>query len=242
MLQDRKKRQEEVLEIIIKHYIETAEPVGSRFVARKLTLSSATIRNVMTDLEEMGFIAQPYTSAGRIPTDGGYRYYIDSLMRLRKLNEHIVRAIEEQYHQAMRSLEDVLEKTSHLMSSLTNYVGVTLLSQYEKVYLDGASHIIEQPEFKDLRKLYSLLKCLEEKTNILNLLSTDLDDRLIVHIGKENKSSYLNECSVVTRGYRMRGKSAGRVGVIGPKRMVYDKVIPTVELLADTVSKMLDEL
>ena len=133
MLQDMKSRREAVLEIIISHYIDTAEPVSSRYVAKKLKVSSATIRNVMVDLEEMDLITHPHTSAGRIPTDKGYRYYIDALMHLKKVNEHIVRMVEEQYHEAVRSLEDILEKTSSLMSSLTNYVGITLFPQDERV-------------------------------------------------------------------------------------------------------------
>ena len=242
MLQDIKERREAVLEIVISHYIDTAEPVSSRYVAKKLKVSSATIRNVMADLEDLDLIAQPHTSAGRVPTDKGYRYYIDSLMRVRRISEHIINMIKEQYNQAMISFEDVLEKTSHLISSLTRYVGVALFPQSEKVYLDGASYIVEQPEFKDFKKLYNLLRCLEEKANILNLLDSDLDDKLIIHIGKENRSSYLSECSVVTRGYRVKGVPAGRLGVIGPKRMVYEKVIPTVEILADTVTRILGEL
>ncbi|MFA4982489.1 MAG: hypothetical protein WC592_08510 [Candidatus Omnitrophota bacterium] len=243
MLKDSKKRQEEVLAIIVAHYVDTAEPVGSRFVSRKLGLSSATIRNCMADLEDMGFIMHPHTSAGRIPTDKGYRYYIDSIMRVKNLNEHMVRAINEQYDQAMRSLEDVMEKTCHLISGLTNYVGLTIFSQYDKLYMDGASHIIEQPEFKDLKKLYIILKCLEEKRDILNLLGDELnDERLTIHIGKENRSTRLSECSIVSRGYKMKGKVTGRVGVIGPKRMAYEKVIPTVEFLADTVTELLSEL
>lgn len=242
MLTNLKKRHEEVLDIIIRHYIETAEPVGSRFVARRLGVSSATIRNVMADLEDMGFIAQPHTSAGRVPTDKGYRLYIDSLMRIRRVNEHIIRIIEDEYRQAVRSLEDVLQGASSLISKLTNYVGIALFPKSEKLYLDGTSHILEQPEFKDFAKLYSLLRYLEEKANILNLLKSDLDDGLTIHIGRENHLSYLNECSIVTRGYRVKGKPAGRLGVIGPKRMVYERVIPTVELLADRVSSILDEL
>jgi len=243
MWPDFKKRHEEVLEIIIKHYIETAEPVGSRHVSRRLNLSSATIRNVMADLEDMGFITHPHTSAGRVPTDKGYRYYIDSLMRIRKINESIVRMIDDQYHHAVRSLEDVLEKTSHMISSLTNYVGITLYPQYERIYLDGASHILEQPEFKDIAKLHSLLKCLEEKRNILNILSSDFgNDDLKIHIGAEMKDGKLSECSIVTRGYKVKGKASGRLGVIGPKRMLYDKVIPTIEKLADTVSDILEEM
>ncbi|MFA5147484.1 MAG: hypothetical protein WC515_08940 [Candidatus Omnitrophota bacterium] len=242
MMANYNKRQEAILEIIVKHYVETAEPVGSRFVARRLGLSSATIRNAMADLEDGGFIMQPYTSAGRIPTDKGYRFYIDSLMRVRNVNEQVVKTVDEQYHHAIRSLEDALEKTSYLISDLTNYVGITLFPKNEKVYLEGASHIIEQPEFRDLRKLYALLKCLEAKREMLNLLVEDIDDdRLTIHIGKENKLNDLKECSIVTRGYKVRGKMAGRVGVIGPKRMVYEKVIPTIEFLATTLSDILEE-
>ncbi len=238
-----KKREEAVLEIIVRGYTESAEPVGSRLVARRLGLSSATIRNVMSDLEEEGFLMHPHTSAGRIPTDKGYRYYVNSLMHKRNINDDVVHMVEEQYHEKIRSLEDVLEKTSHLMSSLTNYVGVTLMPDIEKVYLDGASHLIEQPEFHDIKKLHSLFRCLEDKVAILKLLCGGIDDDgLTIHIGRENKSNYLSECSVVTRGYRVKGKKSGKLGVIGPKRMVYEKVVPMVELLADTVSTILNDI
>ncbi|MCM8790678.1 MAG: heat-inducible transcriptional repressor HrcA [Candidatus Omnitrophica bacterium] len=236
-------RQQEVLGMIVRKYVETARPVGSRYISRKLGLSSATIRNVMADLEDMGYIAQPHTSAGRIPTDRGYRYFIDSLMRVRSLSEQAAKSIQDEYSHAVRSLEGVLERTAHLISDMTNYVGLTLFSQYDKVYLDGASHIVEQPEFQDLRKLYALLRCLEQKRDLLNLLKEDFTtDALTIHIGKENVASSLSDCSVVTKGYKVKGKVSGRLGVIGPKRMVYEKVIPAVEFLADTVSDLLDEL
>ncbi len=243
MFRDAKARQEDVLALIVRRYVETAEPVGSRYIAKQLGLSSATIRNVMSDLEELGYITHPHTSAGRTPTDKGYRYYIDSLMHLKNVNDTMARSIKGEYFHAMRSIEDALECTSHLISSLTNYVGVTLFSEYHKLYLDGTSHIVEQPEFKDFRKLYYLLRCLEEKKAILDILADDFDtDRLIIHIGKETGSSYLNECSIVTRGYKVKDKISGRVGVIGPKRMLYEKVIPTVEYLADSMSDLLEEL
>jgi len=243
MQKDSKQRQAEVLSLIVRHYVETAEPVGSRYIAKQLGLSSATIRNVMSDLEESGYITHPHTSAGRTPTDKGYRYYIESLMRVKNVNEAAARSIKDEYAHSRRSLEDVLERTSHLISNLTNYVGVALLSEYHKLYLDGASHIVEQPEFKDLNKLYHMLKCLEEKSDIVDLLSNDSGSgQLTIYIGKENQSNSLSECSIVTRGYKVRGKVSGRVGVIGPKRMVYEKVIPTVEYLADAVSGLLEEM
>jgi len=241
MLKDFTKRQQEVFGIIVTRYIETAEPVGSRFVARRLDLSSATIRNVMADLEEAGFITQPHTSAGRIPTDRGYRYYIDFIMRTKRVGEDIIRLVDEQYHHTVRSLEDTLERTTHLISNLTNYVGITLYPQYEKVYLDGACHILEQPEFRDIKKLYGLLKYLEEKRSILGLLSDDFEnDDLTVHIGRELKMNNLNDCSIVTRGYKVKGRSSGRIGVIGPKRMLYDKVIPTIEILSNALTAALE--
>ncbi|MDD5428319.1 MAG: HTH domain-containing protein [Candidatus Omnitrophica bacterium] len=243
MQKDAKTRQAEVLSLIVKRYVETAEPVGSRYIAKELDLSSATIRNVMADLEDAGYITHPHTSAGRTPTDKGYRYYIESLMRVKSVNDNMARSIKDEYSHARRSLEDVLERTSHLISHLTNYVGVALLSEYHKLYLDGASHIVEQPEFKDLKKLHHILKCLEDKRDILEILSNDFEtDQLTIYIGKENQYNSLSECSIVTRGYKVRGKLTGRVGVIGPKRMVYEKVIPTVEYLADSVSELLEEI
>ena len=190
MQNDAKTRQEDVLALIVKRYVETADPVGSRYIAKQLGLSSATIRNVMSDLEDAGYIMHPHTSAGRIPTDKGYRYYIESLMRVKIVNEALTKSVKNEYTHAVRSLEDVLQRTSHLISNLTNYVGVALFSEYHKLYLDGASHIVEQPEFKDFRKLYIILRCLEEKRDIMDLLAGDFGtDKLTIHIGKDNRNS-----------------------------------------------------
>ncbi|MBN2453239.1 MAG: heat-inducible transcriptional repressor HrcA [Candidatus Omnitrophica bacterium] len=236
-------RQREVLELIVSRYVETAEPVGSRYISRKLDLSSATIRNVMADLEDLGYIMQPHTSAGRAPTDRGYRYFIDSLMHVRSVNQQVANSLRGGYGNPIRSLDDVLERTSHLISDVTKYVGLTLFSQCDKLYLDGASHIIEQPEFHDLKKLYSLLRYLEHKRDLLELLRHDFEeDGLTIHIGRENISNSLADCSIVTKGYKVKGKVSGRLGVIGPKRMMYERVIPAVELLADTVTDIFEEM
>jgi transcriptional regulator of heat shock response len=243
VLRDFKKRQEGVLSIIVRSYVETAEPVSSRTVSRKLGLSSATIRNVMADLEDAGFIVQPHTSAGRIPTDKGYRFYIDSLMKVKDVERGVAESVKAEYAHALRSLEDVLERTSHLISHVTNYVGVTLFSKYDKIYLNGTSHMIDEPEFQDFKKLRSLVKCLEEKRDILDILNNDLgDENVRIHIGHENKPGFLRDCSVVTRGYKVKGKTSGRIGVIGPRRMVYERVIPTIDFLADSVTLILEEL
>ncbi|MDD5680655.1 MAG: hypothetical protein PHI59_05400 [Candidatus Omnitrophica bacterium] len=237
------KRQEEVLRIIVNSHVHSAMPVGSTCVADILGLSSATIRNVMAELEELGFIMHPHTSAGRVPTDEGYRYYIDSLMQVKDLSGNIMGSIEENYHQGVNSAEDAMERTSSLISDLTKYVGITVVTQFEKVYLDGTSHILEQPEFRDFKKLYAIFRCFEDRDIILHILCGETDEgKLAISVGRENKLGYLQDCSIVSRGYKKRGKVSGRLGVIGPKRMVYERVVPMVDFLATMLSEVLDEI
>lgn len=236
-------RQEDVLRIVVNSHAQSALPVGSTGAAKTLGLSSATIRNVMAELEEMGYITHPHTSAGRVPTDEGYRYYIDSLMQIRELSGNIIDSIAEKYRRKVYSMEDVMERTSWLISDLTKYVGITVEPHLEKVCLDGASHILEQPEFRDFKKLHVIFRCLEDKISMLHFLCDDAyDESLAISIGGENKLTNLRDCSVVSMGYRRNGKMSGRLGVIGPKRMVYENVVPMVEFLADVVSKVINEI
>lgn len=237
------KRQEDVLRLIVNSHVDSAAPIASNFVADVLGLSSATIRNVMAELEEMDFIMHPHTSAGRVPTDEGYRYYIDSLMHMKDVSSNTIDTIEGNYHRGIRSVDDAMERTSALISDLTKYVGVAVVTQFEKVYLDGASHILEQPEFRDFKKLYTIFKCFEDKNTILHILCGETDGgALAISVGRENKLAYLRDCSVVSRGYKKKGKVSGRLGVIGPRRMVYERVVPMVEFLASALSEILDEI
>lgn len=119
-------RKKKILEAIIKSYIETAEPVGSRTIARKydLGVSPATIRNEMADLEELGLIEQPHTSAGRVPSDYGYRYYVDCLMEEYQLSPEEIAFVKQRYAEKVEQIEEVLERTGKLLSSITNYVAL----------------------------------------------------------------------------------------------------------------------
>ena len=125
LMDDRKRR---VLLAIIQDYILTAEPVGSRTISRKydIGVSPATIRNEMADLEEMGYIEQPHTSAGRIPSDKGYRYYVDFLMERLRLSEEEESFIYQYYDRKIAELEEVIRITSELISKLTSYAAITL--------------------------------------------------------------------------------------------------------------------
>ncbi len=336
------KRKETVLEAIVSCYIDSAKPVCSRVISKKMGLSSATIRNVMQDLEEDGYIKQTHTSGGRIPTEKGYRYYVDSLMHIKALTENQVMAIDEEYKFRMKSLEDILTSTSHILSKITNCAGVVILPKTEKndfqhidlvqigknqvlvilisragimkdfiitldypfdrgtlnkianllssilgemtldevknylaarlraerdssykiieearnlvshimlsnisgrLYINGTSHILAQPEFSDSEKIKAILNLVEDKDCLFDILSDDIRDLgTKIHIGRENKARTLTDMSIVTCGYRLMDNVAGRLGVIGPTRMDYMRVIPMVNFLAGALTHALGEL
>ncbi|GAW93454.1 heat-inducible transcriptional repressor HrcA [Calderihabitans maritimus] len=121
-------RKRKILQAIVQDYIATAEPVGSRTIARKYNLgvSPATVRNEMADLEEMGLLEQPHTSAGRIPSDQGYRYYVDCLMEKHQLADEERDYIRQKYTQKVKEIEEVIQRTSQLLSDLTNYTSLIL--------------------------------------------------------------------------------------------------------------------
>ncbi len=145
-------RKQKVLQAIIKDYISTAEPVGSRTIARKydLGVSPATIRNEMSDLEELGYIEQPHTSAGRIPSDRGYRYYVDCLMKKKKLNREEEKKILSSYRAKVKDVGTVLNQTNMIMSSMTKYTSIVTAPQFNKsslrhvqlVGLDGSKALV----------------------------------------------------------------------------------------------------
>jgi heat-inducible transcriptional repressor len=132
VLKDIIERQNKILEIIISSYVTTAIPIGSRLVSKRIGLSSATIRNIMSDLEELGYITHPHTSAGRIPTDKGYRRYIESLMRLKQINKEEQRRIEDKYKSQRRGIEDLIKKTAEVLANITHHTGIVLFPKFKR--------------------------------------------------------------------------------------------------------------
>ena len=131
---DIKLRSDKILGLIIDTYISTAEPIASRAISKKMrmTLSPATVRNVMSDLEEQGLIMHPHTSAGRVPTEKGYRHYIDKLMQASLITEEEKRAIDKEFKFRANELSALLDKTSHVLSSITRQAGIVLLPLLQK--------------------------------------------------------------------------------------------------------------
>ena len=328
-LDDRKLK---ILQAIIQNYLETGEPVGSRTISKytDLNLSSATIRNEMSDLEDMGFIKQPHTSAGRIPTDKGYRLYVDIL--LLEKNKELENMKGILIEKADR-LENILQQVSKLLAANTNYTTMITTPQYKKkvkliqlteigddqllavivfeknivknkiiklnaplnketilklnivfntflqgldltsinlpvitkmkeqageyreivndildaivqavaeeeelkIYTSGATNILRYPELSDIEKASELLYTLEEKKMLSNLIQHRMDDEesrgIQVYIGNETPIEAMKDCAVVTATYEIEEGVYGKVGIIGPKRMDYEKVVATLQNL-----------
>lgn len=339
-------RSQNILEAIVLEYIRSAFPVGSQTLTKNLDfkLSPATIRNIMADLEDTGYLLQPHTSAGRVPTEKGFRFYVDRLMedvlsqeeesgsnRYRRswpgkwedskgLFEETSRMLSTESHYAgmvlaprfsqtvFKQVDFILLRKNHLLaifvsqdgflherflvvdedytqkelnriaSYLNNEFRGTTLSQVKKrilalmkaeedmydqlmqkalelarkamslaqdgeLYLGGTAHILDLPEFSDVDKMKALFKAFEEKAMIVQLLDECLSTGGVqVLIGSENAFLGVPDCSLVIASYKRRDQTLGSLGVIGPIRMDYSKVIPLVSHTAKLISHALEEL
>jgi len=345
-------RKKQILQAVIRDYVDTAEPVGSRTIAKKydLGVSPATIRNEMSDLEELGYIKQPHTSAGRIPSNKGYRYYVDCLMDPQAdtiTAEEQSRIADAFKHQAA-NIDTLLNESCKLLSQLTNYTAMVIkpkqiignlerinlvkvdsehavvvmtdslgkithkiisipanitddeLMEMERllqqkltgislaqasnalmkevamqvlwhqqmlkqsmnllqdlvagdgqnagnVFVNGALNLLNQPEFRDVDKVRELLSALEVDDIVRQLIGRQTSPlggglgRTSVFIGDEIAADGMDSCSVVTTPYYINGQEAGTIGVLGPTRMPYSKVISLVESIGQQVTDKMKE-
>ncbi|OGW91424.1 MAG: hypothetical protein A3D28_00395 [Omnitrophica bacterium RIFCSPHIGHO2_02_FULL_63_14] len=263
-----KNRRDCIFKHIVHSYVETAEPVGSQALSKRfnLGLSPASIRNVMVELEELGLIAQPHTSAGRVPTERGYRYYVDSLMRPEPLAEREKGWIGRQMREA-RSMDSLVENVSKAVSKLTGNAAIIYIphmrrvsflnhlleelveaeklndffEEDEEVFIEGAFRMLAQPEFRDAARMGRLLQAFDEKSPIVRILIRDLEeDGLHVHIGSENAPAKLEGVSLVVRDCTLGGHPIGGVAVLGPIRMPYARIISVVDYVADSVGRAME--
>lgn len=327
-----------ILQAIIKNYLETGEPVGSRTISKytDLNLSSATIRNEMADLEELGFIVQPHTSAGRIPSDKGYRFYVDTMMQA---HEKEVEQLKDVLLEKEEKLDHMLKQAAKLMAINTNYATMvtaprssnntikflqlsriddahilaviviegnviknTVIDVEEKlddetmlklnillnthlnglsveninlglitslkqqagvygsiieevmdavaetikeddleIYTSGANNIFKYPELSDNQKASELINAFEEKHLLTQLIDEDESDNkneIKVYIGEESPIQTMKDCSIVTANYEFGDGMRGMIGIIGPKRMDYDKVVGTIKTIKSQLDTM----
>lgn len=333
-------RKTKILQAIIRNYLETGEPVGSRTISKytDLNLSSATIRNEMADLEEMGYILQPHTSAGRIPSDQGYRLYVDALMQEK---EREVVELKEMLLERQDKMETLLKQVAKVVAQNTQYAAMISAPQTKRnkvkfvqlsrvaenqilavivvegnviknnilsvtqelsdetllklnillnthlnglsideinlamisamkqqagshsdivsevidavaeaikadedleIYTSGTNNILRYPELADQQKASELINTFEEKKQLSDLVQETLaaedNTGIQVYIGDETPVQSMKDCSVVTATYELGEGMRGTIGIIGPKRMDYDKVVGTLR----TLQTQLDEL
>lgn len=341
-MQSLSKRGEEVLSSLISAFTSDGCAVGSATLAKYLgnRFSSATIRNIMGDLERIGLLTHKHTSGGRIPTEEGIRYYVDRLLKIESLPEGEISDIRSRYQDRSYNVANVFRKTSEILSRLSSYAGLVVAplvgevvikqmefitlskdrilgvfvgrdgqvenriinidhkftySDLEKInnycnrafygltlseardkvakelyetkreyddmirralllsqdmlldientelFVEGGSQLLSMPEFIESEKAGSLMDVLEEKRNLIDLLNNALEsDSVNVFIGSESGYDAISGCSVVSASYKKTGKVLGTLGVIGPTRMNYSKVIPVVDCTAKLMSDFLD--
>ena len=234
-------RRLEILRAIVDEYVETQEPVGSKAIAdkRSLGISPATIRNEMAVLEEEGLITQPHTSAGRIPTDRGYRLFVDKLATVKPLSTAERRAIET-FLEGASDLDDVVRRSAKLLADITKQVAVVKYpkigdSDGRQMAISGTAHLARSGEDLGLT-LSPILEALEEQVVLLRLLS-DAHSTVHVTIGSEQPDTSLQSTSLVTVGY---GSDAS-LGILGPTRMDYASSMAAVSTVARYVSRFITE-
>ena len=330
-------RRKKILQVVIHHFIKTGRPVGSNVLTEdyKFDLSPATIRNLMSELEEDGYLTHPHTSAGRIPTDKGYRTYVDSLMELQRLAIEEERRVRQEYNNRIREMEEVLLQTSRVLSSLSQFSGfvmtpkvevnqlqyiellpisenrvlvvlvthsgmvkhkiieanlpreklvelsnllndklrgLTLLEAKQRIvreieesqrvekeilnlarnlsseifnieediYIEGTSKVLTLPEFHDYEPMRCLLRLNDDKDLLMHVLDEDSrGDGVRVLIGSESSCEEFRNLSIVSSVYKDGENPVGVLGIVGPKRMEYPKMMALVSAVSKMVNKML---
>jgi len=226
-------RKKQVLNAIIKHFIETAEPVGSNtiLISYKFHVSPATIRNDMMALEESGLIYQPHTSSGRVPTDKGYRVYVDEMADYKKARHDALKtlALVQQEHTVAKVRERLHDGVS-LLARATNLVSFATTPDNPRTFFLGMSNVLKQPEFlNNAAQACEVMEMFEKRDNFIGTLnSLEITEKVRTFIGEENVLPQILSCSIIVTKYNKDGFT-GYFGLLGPKRMNYPFNIVMVE-------------
>ncbi len=240
---DYESRRRAILAATINMYIQEAVPVASEDIAQEFDLSPATIRNIFAELEEANYLTHPYTSGGRVPTNKGYRYYVDFLLSQTELVDVEKEQIARKYKRKISRVEEALDKTTEIISAITHYAGITYLPEgQDRVFYKGISLILNQPEFQDHQKIRLLIKIIEDKQYLVSIINRDFPDKVKVYIGDELGCVEMESCSLIVSSYRMKDKSLGRLEVLGPMRMEYRHTIPALGYISDVLTEVMNSI
>lgn len=240
---DLRARKDKVLGITVAQYIRTVSPVSSAFIAKEYLsdLSSATIRNILAELENEGYLTHPHISAGRVPTQKGYRYYVDYLIEEIQLLTDEKERIKKEYEKESLELEALLEKTSEVVSAITNYTSIISIDGCtNKVFCRGTGNIVSYLDYQDnVNKIGFILEELERKEKLLAFINQELQNKIDVYIGTEIKCRGIDSCSLVISKYKTHQGATGRIAVLGPTRMDYKKVISAIDYFAKLMGEII---
>jgi heat-inducible transcriptional repressor len=238
-------RKQKILGAVVHDYLHSAEPVSSDRLSKKYLkdISPATIRNELAALEDEGFLTHPHTSAGRIPADMGYRYFVDQLMKVKGLTPKEVEFIRGQYVSAGNNLENLLHTTLKVAATLSHLLAViTAPNMPFKVLSSGLTNIADQPEFRDTDHIRNILGLIEEEDEMAELTNEASSGEIVtIKIGSEIKHKRIKDCSIVISKYELPKHMTGTISIIGPTRMTYDKASAIVETVSQTLKKLLME-
>lgn len=234
-------RQKSLLLSIIAEFIETAEAVGSISLQNKynLRVSTATIRNEMADLVDLGYLYQKHLSGGRIPTTKGWRYFVDELDKnLKEIEKREQEEIEDNLVKRNASEEELIRESIGMLSSITGNASIALIDK--EIYYAGLSEIVDIPEFRDQDNLRRMLTILEDYYTLSKVLNKEnSDDEVKILIGEETDLDIFNDYSIIFTEIVINGDKLGYIAVLGPMRMRYNKVIPTIKYISSVVRNLL---
>lgn len=218
------KRQKDILAAVIEDYTNFAVPVGSKVLVERygFKISSATIRNDMNILEKEGYLHQPYISAGRIPTDKGYKYFVEEIMSNQELTLKEQKKLQQELLKLKAQHKRLSRTTAKLLSSFSGNFAISSLGKDFSEF--GIRELLYQPEFKKIDefcKVAEALDCIDE--NIEAILKKVKEEETKIFIGKDNPIKEISNCSLVVSPYRTRRGEKGVLAIIGPKRMKYAK-------------------
>ena len=232
-------RTKKILRAIVKEYILKAEPVGSKVLVNKynLRVSPATIRTEMKLLEMEGYISQPHTSAGRVPTNKGYRLYVDSLMPGKDLSQEQQKKIQTEFLKLQSRYNQLSRATAKLLSLMTHNLAISGLIKEGELADSGIVELLKQPEFSDTKQVCQVAEALDWLNENVDEIVSDKSDAIEVYIGDENPTKHLINCSMVVAHYQLPSGEKGFMAVVGPKRMRYSRTIPLIDFLSNYLTE-----
>src|SRR3989344_9304862 len=228
-------RQQELLSIIVINYTKTAQPVGSKLIAQRglLNVSPATIRNEMAQLEAAGYITHPHTSAGRIPTSKGYRYYVDAFIKPVKPSARHQTALDAAVKDRSGFEPETSKAVARTIASLTP-AAIFIGFSSRDVYYTGLSNLFSQPEFSEQSVVFSLSRVIDHLDETIESIFNSISDSVDIRIGSENP--FGRDCGCVMTKYRTQQRADGIIGILGPVRMDYQSNANLIEYASQLLS------